>query len=115
MLEQQEHHTSQEVLRNSSLPSPHSGGSSMATSFDELAKGLANGHFSRGKAIRLVSGALLGAALASVPGWPGPTIAGVWAGNVVGTPSAARGTASGEEMIRFAAAPRARLAAKTGA
>jgi|SRR5215203_6011413 len=49
---QQEHHSSQEV----------------ATSFDELAKGLANGTLSRGKAIRLVGGALLGAALASVPG-----------------------------------------------
>jgi|SRR5215216_3924299 len=67
MLEQ-EHHSSQEVLRSSS-PSPHSsGGSFIATSFDELAKGLANGTLSRGKAIRLVGGAVLGAALASVPG-----------------------------------------------
>jgi hypothetical protein len=37
-------------------------------SFDELAKGLATGTLSRGKAIRLVGGALLGATLASVPG-----------------------------------------------
>ena len=34
-------------------------------SFDELAKGLATGTLSRGKALRLVGGALLGAALAS--------------------------------------------------
>src|SRR5215216_2820811 len=67
MLEQ-EHHSSQEVLRSSS-PSPHSsGGSFIATSFDELAKGLASGTLSRGKAIRLVGGALLGAALGSFPG-----------------------------------------------
>src|SRR5918998_4785331 len=37
-------------------------------SLDELAKGLASGTLSRGKAIRLVGGALLGAALASFPG-----------------------------------------------
>jgi len=37
-------------------------------SFDELAKGLATGTLSRGKAIRLVGGALLGAALGSFPG-----------------------------------------------
>jgi hypothetical protein len=37
-------------------------------SFDELAKGLATGTLSRGKAIRWMGGALLGAALASVPG-----------------------------------------------
>jgi hypothetical protein len=37
-------------------------------SLDELAKGLATGTLSRGKAIRLVGGALLGATLASVPG-----------------------------------------------
>jgi hypothetical protein len=37
-------------------------------SLDELAKGLATGTFSRGKAIRWMGGALLGAALASVPG-----------------------------------------------
>lgn len=48
--------------------STHSGGSSIATSFDELAKGLASGTVSRGKALRMVGGALLGAALASVPG-----------------------------------------------
>src|SRR5215217_9309675 len=65
---QQEHHISQEVLQCSSPPSSHSGGSSIATSLDELAKGLANGTLSRGKAIRLVGGAGLGSALASVPG-----------------------------------------------
>jgi hypothetical protein len=37
-------------------------------SFDELAKGLASGTLSRGKAIRWMGGALLGAALASFPG-----------------------------------------------
>jgi hypothetical protein len=37
-------------------------------SLDDLAKGLASGTLSRGKAIRWMGGALLGAALASVPG-----------------------------------------------
>jgi hypothetical protein len=37
-------------------------------SLDELAKGLATGTLSRGKAIRWMGGALLGAALASIPG-----------------------------------------------
>jgi hypothetical protein len=37
-------------------------------SLDELAKGLASGTLSRGKAIRWMGGALLGAALASLPG-----------------------------------------------
>ena len=37
-------------------------------SLDELAKGLATGTLSRGKAIRWMGGAILGAALASVPG-----------------------------------------------
>jgi hypothetical protein len=37
-------------------------------SLDELAKGLATGTLSRGKALRWIGGALLGAALASVPG-----------------------------------------------
>ena len=37
-------------------------------SFDDLAKGLATGTLSRGKAIRWMGGALLGAALASLPG-----------------------------------------------
>jgi hypothetical protein len=37
-------------------------------SLDELAKGLASGTLSRGKAIRWMGGALLGAALASIPG-----------------------------------------------
>ena len=36
--------------------------------FDDLARGLATGTLSRGKAIRWMGGALLGAALASVPG-----------------------------------------------
>ena len=38
------------------------------SSLDELAKGLANGTLSRGKALRWMGGALLGAALASFPG-----------------------------------------------
>jgi hypothetical protein len=38
------------------------------SSLDELAKGLATGTLSRGKAIRWMGGALLGAALASLPG-----------------------------------------------
>jgi hypothetical protein len=37
-------------------------------SFDDLARGLASGSISRGKALRLLGGALAGAALASVPG-----------------------------------------------
>jgi hypothetical protein len=37
-------------------------------SLDELAKGLATGTLSRGKALRWMGGALLGAALASLPG-----------------------------------------------
>jgi hypothetical protein len=37
-------------------------------SFDELAKGLANGSISRGKALRLMGAALAGGALASIPG-----------------------------------------------
>src|SRR5215217_1159037 len=68
MPEQQQHHISQEVVQYSSSPSSHSDGSSIASSLDELAKGLANGTLSRGKAIRWMGGALLGAALASVPG-----------------------------------------------
>jgi hypothetical protein len=38
------------------------------SSFDELARGLASGNLSRGKALRLAGGALLGVALASLPG-----------------------------------------------
>ena len=45
---------------------PQGGG--VEFSLDELAKGLATGTVSRGKAIRWMGGALLGAALASVPG-----------------------------------------------
>jgi hypothetical protein len=41
---------------------------SVITSFDELAKGLATGAVSRRKALRWMGGALVGAALASVPG-----------------------------------------------
>jgi hypothetical protein len=45
---------------------PQGGG--IELSLDELAKGLASGTLSRGKALRWMGGALLGAALASVPG-----------------------------------------------
>jgi hypothetical protein len=38
------------------------------SSFDELARGLASGSISRGKAIRLMGAALLGGTLASMPG-----------------------------------------------
>jgi hypothetical protein len=38
------------------------------SSLDEIAKGLATGNLSRGKALRWMGGALLGAALASFPG-----------------------------------------------
>ena len=45
-------------------------------SFDELARGLASGEVSRGKALRLMGAALVGGVLASVPGValaaPGP-------------------------------------------
>jgi hypothetical protein len=41
---------------------------SIITSFDELAKGLATGAVPRRKALRWMGGALVGAALASVPG-----------------------------------------------
>ncbi len=39
-----------------------------ASSFDDLAKGLASGTLSRGGALRLLGGALVGGALASLPG-----------------------------------------------
>jgi hypothetical protein len=69
MPEQEVHHISQqELLPSSSSAGPHSGSSSIASSFDELAKGLATGTLSRGKALRWMGGALLGAALASFPG-----------------------------------------------
>ena len=69
MPERQEHHISQEdVLRSSSsFFSPPPGATSIASSLDELAKGLATGTLSRGKAISWMGGALLGTALASVP------------------------------------------------
>jgi len=51
-------------------------------SFDELAKGLASGTLSRGKALRLMGAALLGGALASLPG-------GAWASHK-GTPHGGR-------------------------
>jgi hypothetical protein len=57
---QREHQSVQDVS------SPDS--DSVTTSFDELAKGLATGTLSRGKALRWMGGALVGAALASVPG-----------------------------------------------
>jgi hypothetical protein len=49
-------------------------GPGVETSLDELAKGLASGRVSRSKALRLMGGALVGAALASVPGvaWAAP-------------------------------------------
>ena len=37
-------------------------------SFDALARGLANGSISRRKALRMLGGALLGGAVASIPG-----------------------------------------------
>jgi hypothetical protein len=37
-------------------------------SFDELAKGVASGTLSRGKALRLLGAALVGGAMASIPG-----------------------------------------------
>jgi hypothetical protein len=40
----------------------------LGTTFDDLAKGLASGTLSRGKALRLLGGALVGATLASLPG-----------------------------------------------
>jgi hypothetical protein len=43
-------------------------GPGIDTSLDELAKGLASGTVSRGKALRWMGGALVGAALASIPG-----------------------------------------------
>ena len=43
-------------------------GGAVERSLDELAKGLASGTLSRGKALRWMGGALLGAALASFPG-----------------------------------------------
>jgi hypothetical protein len=64
--QEEQHHISQGVHPSSSPES--SSGSSIATSFDELAKAMASGTVSRGKALRLMGSALLGAALASVPG-----------------------------------------------
>jgi hypothetical protein len=43
-------------------------GPGIDTSLDELAKGLASGTVSRGQALRWMGGALVGAALASIPG-----------------------------------------------
>ena len=47
-------------------------------SLDELARGLASGNLSRAKALKLVGAALLGGALASIPGiaWAKPKPAG---------------------------------------
>jgi hypothetical protein len=49
-----------------------------ASSFDELAVGLSSGTLSRGKALRLMGAALVGGALASIPGiaWAKPKPAG---------------------------------------
>jgi len=57
---QREHHN----IQGDSSSEP----SGVITSFDELTKGLATGAVSRRKALRWMGGALLGAALASVPG-----------------------------------------------
>src|SRR5215210_5552229 len=38
------------------------------SSFDELARGLASGNLTRGKALRLMGAALVGSTLASIPG-----------------------------------------------
>jgi hypothetical protein len=46
----------------------HQGHYSAELSFDDLAKGMASGALSRGKALRLLGAALVGGALASVPG-----------------------------------------------
>jgi hypothetical protein len=47
-------------------------------SFDELARGLASGSISRGRALRLMGAALVGGSLASIPGiaWAKPKPAG---------------------------------------
>ena len=39
-----------------------------SSSFDELARGLASGNLTRGKALRLMGAALVGSTLASIPG-----------------------------------------------
>lgn len=57
-------------------------------SFDELAKGLASGTVSRGKALRLMGAALVGGALASLPG-------GAWASHK-GTPHGGGGGGGGK-------------------
>jgi hypothetical protein len=46
----------------------HRGGRTEEYSFDELAKGLASGTVSRGRALKLMGGALLGGVLAAIPG-----------------------------------------------
>ena len=56
-------------------------------SFDELAKGLASGTLSRGKALKLMGAALVGGALASLPG-------GAWASHK-GTPHGGGGGGGG--------------------
>ena len=64
MPDQHEHQKSSQVHYSS----PRRAGETTTSSFDDLAKGLASGTLSRGKALRLLSGALVGATLASVPG-----------------------------------------------
>jgi hypothetical protein len=64
MPDQPEHQKSSQVHYSS----PHQTGETTTSSFDDLAKGLASGTLSRGKALRLLGGALVGGALASLPG-----------------------------------------------
>jgi hypothetical protein len=56
------------------FPSYHEPTTSREVSFDNLASGLANGEVSRRRALRMLASALVGAALASVPGvaWAAP-------------------------------------------
>jgi hypothetical protein len=62
--QEEQHHISQGVHPSSSPES--SSGSSIATSFDELAKAMASGTVSRRKALRLMGAALVGGTLASL-------------------------------------------------
>jgi hypothetical protein len=63
--QEEQHHISQELHYSSSSPESSSG-SSIATSFDELAKAMASGTVSRRKALRLMGAALVGGTLASL-------------------------------------------------
>jgi hypothetical protein len=55
-------------MRRSHMSEQESRYSNGEGSFDELAKGLASGTVSRGKALRLMGAALIGGTLASIPG-----------------------------------------------